>query len=203
MKLPPSFYASELHRAMTGLATDETALIEILCSLNNFEISVIRREYESSEFKNIFDIKLLSEFQNMDFLEYGTSFEEDIKDTTSHHLKKLLVLLCCGSRCELVNVNSQAVSHDVDNLCQAGEIIFQSFDLVCKCLTNPMKYNLLEKCRPDTEESMFVAIFASRSFAHLRRVFSEYRDRTGCDIKKAIEDEFFGDIKEALLALGE
>lgn len=50
---------------------------------------------------------------------------------------------------------------------------------------------------------MVSSIFVSRSFAHLRKVFAEYREMTGCDIQAVIEDEFFGSFKDGLLAIGE
>ena len=42
----------------------------------------------------------------------------------------------------------------------------------------------------------------TRSFAHLRAVFDEYKNVSKKDIEDAIKSEFSGDIKNSLLALG-
>lgn len=43
----PEFYARELHHAISGLGTDESTLIEVLCTLNNSEIQYIKMAYEA------------------------------------------------------------------------------------------------------------------------------------------------------------
>jgi annexin A7/11 len=45
----PQFYAIELHDAISGIGTNETTLIEILCTTTNQEIRTIRAAYERSE----------------------------------------------------------------------------------------------------------------------------------------------------------
>lgn len=44
------YYARELHRAVVGMGTNETTLIEILCSVSNDEMQAITRTYRSSKF---------------------------------------------------------------------------------------------------------------------------------------------------------
>jgi len=45
----PQFYAIELRDAVSGIGTNESTLIEILCTTTNHEIHTIRAAYEKSK----------------------------------------------------------------------------------------------------------------------------------------------------------
>lgn len=53
-----------------------------------------------------------------------------------------------------------------------------------------------------TDESMFNAILVQRNVPQLKQIFREYESITGHTIETAIENEFSGDVKKGLLAIG-
>ena len=53
-----------------------------------------------------------------------------------------------------------------------------------------------------TDESTFNAVLCQRSFSQLAATFREYESVTGHPFEKAIKNEFSGDIKDGLLAIG-
>ncbi|KDR15476.1 annexin B9-like [Zootermopsis nevadensis] len=97
----PQFYARELHDAISGIGTNETTLIEILCSTSNREIHAIRAAYERT---------------------YRSSLEKDLSGDTSGNFRRLLVSLCTGNRDESSTVDQAGAVQDAQSLLRAGEL---------------------------------------------------------------------------------
>lgn len=97
----PQFYAKELHDAISGIGTDEDVLIEVLCTLSNREIQIIRQAYQQSYHKNL---------------------ESDLKGDTAGTFKRLMVALCNAGRDESMMTNLQSATADAQALLQAGEL---------------------------------------------------------------------------------
>ncbi|XP_026329370.1 annexin B9-like isoform X1 [Hyposmocoma kahamanoa] len=97
----PQFYAKELHDATAGIGTDEDVLIEVMCTLSNHEIHVIKQAYTAM---------------------YGTLLEDDLRGDTSGNFKRLMTSLCMGNRSEDFHVNQEKAREDARSLLQAGEL---------------------------------------------------------------------------------
>lgn len=120
----PQYYAKELHDAISCVGTEETVLIEILCTMSNHEIRVIKEAYYASEyykpsFKNIEKRQIIH--WNFTFAVFNASLEDDLSSDTSGSFQRLMVSLCCGGRDESFDVNLEAARHDARELLQAGQ----------------------------------------------------------------------------------
>ncbi|XP_048479332.1 annexin B9 isoform X2 [Plutella xylostella] len=97
----PQFYAKELHDATAGIGTDEDVLIEVMCTMSNHEIQVIKQAYTAM---------------------YGNLLEDDLQGDTSGNFKRLMTSLCMGNRSEDFHVDQESARQDARSLLQAGEL---------------------------------------------------------------------------------
>ncbi|XP_049823666.1 annexin B9 isoform X1 [Aethina tumida] len=101
MTEPIEYQAKQLHRAISGLGTDESTIVEILGIHNNEDVIKIAQTYEGL---------------------YQTSLEKDIKGDTSGTVKRILVSLSTGHRDESEDVDQESAFKDAQALLRAGEL---------------------------------------------------------------------------------
>lgn len=94
------YLAKMIHKAISGIGTKESLLVDCLCTASNMEIRAICAAYQ----------KL-----------FNTPLERDLKGDTSGHFMRLLVSICTGSRSEDTYVNQAMAAEDAQKLLQAGE----------------------------------------------------------------------------------
>ncbi|CAB3401596.1 unnamed protein product [Caenorhabditis bovis] len=98
---PPAIYdAKQLHRAIDGIGTKESVLIEIMTSRTNSQIQAVRDAYRAL---------------------YRRELEKDLIGDTSGHFKRLLVSLCAGGRDASQMTDALRANQDARRLYQAGE----------------------------------------------------------------------------------
>uniref|UniRef100_H2Y7G1 Annexin n=1 Tax=Ciona savignyi TaxID=51511 RepID=H2Y7G1_CIOSA len=100
MLTPREYDAQSLYKAMDGIGTTESTLVEVLVSRTNQEIREIKEAYKRL-YKQDLEKRLISE--------------------TSGHFKKLLVSLNNGCRDESTHVDLNKARDDANKLYQAGE----------------------------------------------------------------------------------
>lgn len=93
------FKAYCLYKAMEGLGTDETTLIEILITSSNDEIKDIREAYKERFKKDLV---------------------KDLEGDTSGYFRHVLVGIAQGNRSEEQVIDQNLVAHDAEDLRKAG-----------------------------------------------------------------------------------
>ncbi|XP_072016702.1 annexin A13-like [Amphiura filiformis] len=99
MLTPDHFDAKCLRKAMKGAGTDDSTLIEILCTRTSQQIKMIKDTFGT---------------------EYKRNFEGDIKSETSGDYEKVLIGLCAGNRDE-GPADPNKAKEDAKALYDAGE----------------------------------------------------------------------------------
>ncbi|CAH8567071.1 unnamed protein product [Schistosoma bovis] len=219
----------QLHQAMAGMGTNEKSLIEVMGHRSSEQRVTITQKYKSmygkdltSKFKSElsgsfydcmealcyspveFDarelrrsvkgagtdedalIEILCSRTNAQIKQIKETYskifpnrdlENDVKSDTSRHFKRVCIALLQGDRDESLKVDMELVRKDAENLYRAGEQ------------------------KLGTDESRFVQILVSRSFAHLRLLFEEYSTIGKKNIEDTLKSEMHGDTLRAFLSI--
>jgi len=155
LKDPDLLDAEYLHKAMKGIGTNDTVLIEILATRTPDHIKKIKEAFVKK---------------------FGESLEKWITEETSSDYRKYLLALANTERESSAKpVNKDKVEEDSNDLYKAGE------------------------GKIGTNESVFIEIFATRSWKHLRQVADHYGKKNKNSLETAIKKEFSGDLEKALL----
>ncbi|XP_062521299.1 annexin A7-like [Corticium candelabrum] len=93
------YLARQLRRAMKGLGTDESVLVEIICTRNNLELLELKETY-NKEFKR--------------------DLEKDVRSETSGHFQRLLISLLQCNRDDSETVDQDLAMKEADDLMKAG-----------------------------------------------------------------------------------
>ncbi|XP_050402997.1 annexin A7 [Patella vulgata] len=100
---PRMYDAKQIHNAMTGVGTDETTIIEIMCTRSNDEINEIKEKYKE---------------------EVGNELEDDLQGETSGYFERLLVSLCAAGRDDKPGVDYEQATEDAQKFYEAGAAVW-------------------------------------------------------------------------------
>lgn len=92
-------YCRELYEAMTGAGTDEDVLIEVMCTMSNYQIREICAYYTRM---------------------FGQRLEQQLRSDTSGSMKRLMTSLSVGGRDESMVTDVNSARADAETLRAAG-----------------------------------------------------------------------------------
>ncbi|XP_030074708.1 annexin A13 [Microcaecilia unicolor] len=231
LDLPCEYDAKELRKAMKGIGTNDSLLIQILCTRANQQIVAIKEAY-----KKLFDRDL----------------ESDIKSDTSGSFKTILVALLQAKRDEGLDINEDLAGQDAKALYEAGagrwgtdELAFNAVlakrnymqlratfkayeilhgkdieDVIDSETSGDLKeaYLTLVQCARDcqgyfakklhkamkgagTDEDMLIRILVTRAEIDLQTIKEKYQQIYQKSLADAIKSDTSGDFCKLLLAL--
>ncbi|XP_019850455.1 PREDICTED: annexin A4-like isoform X2 [Amphimedon queenslandica] len=231
MMRPTEFDAYCLNKAMEGAGTDETALIEILCSRTNVEKEDIKTFYKK---------------------EYKQDLEKHIHSETSGHFRRLLISLTAAARDPDSIVDKSRARQDAQALYKAGEgkwgtdestfnqilcarsyahlrLVFEEYSKICKydieqSISREMSGDLktgmttIVKCVRNlpayfserlyksmkglgTDDRTLVRVMVSRCEVDMVEIKSTFERNYGKTLESFIKGDTSGDYKRVLLAL--
>ena len=214
-----------LHRAMHGVGTDETTIINLVCSRNAMERAEIRRKYIALYGKDL--IKRIKEELSGNFEDTVVGLFMTPPEYDAYWLYKAMkgIGTSEGILIEILGTrNNQEIQMIKDEFQRAyGKPLekwihsetsghfrklligliqcSRSMNTVpnpAQCQSDAQALYQAGEGRWGTDESTFVRIFTQRSAAELDMISSCYQQLRGKSLHKAIDNEFSGDTKKLL-----
>ncbi|KAM7348083.1 annexin B10-like [Cochliomyia hominivorax] len=231
MLTPVEYLCKQLHKAMAGIGTNESTLVEILCTKTNEEMA-----------------KIVTCYENM----YDRPLAEHMCSETSGHFRRLLTLIVTGVRDPAGTVDPEKAKEQAEALYNAGEaklgtdeevfnrimshgsfaqlrLVFEEYKnvsgqtieqaikhemsgelheammAIVECVQSPPAFfaNRLFKAMDGmgTDDTTLIRIIVSRSEIDLGNIKEEFERIYNRTLVSAVKSETSGDYKRALCAL--
>ncbi|KAG7162159.1 Annexin-B12-like [Homarus americanus] len=178
-------------KAMKGMGTDTNVIIKMLVTHQNIQRQEYIEKYKAmygrdlkedlkEELGGTFEEAVLALLEGPYDLLYGISLDEHLVSELSGDFKNLMCALVAAGRDENQTVDTPSAISDAQLLYDAGVGM-----------------------NSETDEEEFIRILNTRSFPQLKEVFNQYETLAAAPIEDALGEEFSGDMKNGLLAIGE
>ncbi|XP_039174652.1 annexin A3 [Crotalus tigris] len=220
--------AEALKKAMEGLGTDETKVIEILTGRSNAQRQLIAAEYKSYTGKELKDA--LKEDTSGDFGRVLVALVTPPAEFDAEHINRTIRGMGTNETA-LIEIVASRTPQQLRAVIQAYYTIYRSpmnedvgWDtsgdfkrtllalLDAKRDENPKAYEDVAKRdaqilysagekRWGTDETKFIEVLSTSSVAQLRLTFEEYQKLTGHRMEDSVLNETSGDFAELLLAV--
>ena len=216
-----------LRKAMKGFGTDEDAIIGVVCARNNAQRQVLKEKFKQAFGRDLLkdlESELSGKLETiiLGLMESNIHFDaQQIKKAVKGFGTDddcLVEILCTRTNEELSAIKTayQAMFNKSMEADVKGDTsgTFQKLLVSLMNAARDAEPDQLDKskCKRDakilfdsgegklgTNEEEFVKILATRSYAHLRCVFEEYKAFSGGkDLSDSVSSEFSGDIKNGL-----
>lgn len=231
LEYPFEYLADCLYDAMKGAGTDESCIIDVICTHKNNEIDGIKKAYAEK---------------------YKSELEEDLKEELSGEFKTLIRALLAGGRDESVEEDVDAAVDEAKSLQEAGvgtvgtdesfftmilssrsygnlRLIFEAYKELAGCdiedsikseFSGDLQAGLLGLVKsirdvhayyaerlhstmkgPGTDDSNLIRILVSRAELDLQDIKECYRIMYGKELADAVADDTSGDYRKILLKI--